>query len=456
MSHRKVGAVDEIDRASASDLVTLATDRGQVPMNLGAVLIIDKGSELDLRDVRLTVAQRLPCVPRLRRRLLRAPFGCGRSVWVDDVEFDLDRHLSAVALPRPTSSEDGRVETDDETLLQVASGLVCTPLEHDRPLWAALWVTGLTEGRAALVLVMHHVLTDGVGGIAVLDALADGHVRAGVDTYPQPPPTRSSLAGAAWRGRAAGLALAPQTLRLALRGLGELGLGSRPPTLAARTSLNRPTGPERRLTTVDVSLVDVVTSAHRRNCTVNDLVLTAVTGALSAVLRHRGEHPMELVVSVPVSSRRSAIADQLGNQTGVAALSIPTIPDRDARLRRIADMTRNQKAHPRGSSGAPLGVVFRGLARLRIFQPFIDHQRLVHTFVTNVRGPETPVRFAGHEILTLVPVAVTPGNVSVCFDVLSYGGRLLVTVVVDPDLVPEGARLTRLLADELDGLLQEV
>ena len=102
MSRRKVGAVHEIDRASASDLVTLATDRGQVPMNLGAVLIIDKGSELDLRDVRLTVAQRLPCVPRLRRRLLRAPFGCGRSVWVDDVEFDLDRHLSAVALPRPT------------------------------------------------------------------------------------------------------------------------------------------------------------------------------------------------------------------------------------------------------------------------------------------------------------------------------------------------------------------
>jgi hypothetical protein len=162
------------------------------------------------------------------------------------------------------------------------------------------------------------------------------------------------------------------------------------------------------------------------------------------------------VVSVPVSSRRSAIADQLGNQTGVAALSIPTIPDRDARLRRIADMTRNQKAHPRGSSGAPLGVVFRGLARLGIFQPFIDHQRLVHTFVTNVRGPETPVRFAGHEILTLIPVAVTPGNVSVCFDVLSYGGRLRVTVVVDPDLVPEADVLTHLLAEELSDLLREV
>ena len=57
---------------------------------------------------------------------------------------------------------------------------MCTPLDRDRPLWAALWVTGLTHDRAALVLVMHHILTDGVGGIAVLAALADG--------YPGPKP----------------------------------------------------------------------------------------------------------------------------------------------------------------------------------------------------------------------------------------------------------------------------
>jgi hypothetical protein len=96
------------------------------------------------------------------------------------------------------------------------------------------------------------------------------------------------------------------------------------------------------------------------------------------------------------------------------------------------------------------------LARLGIFQLFIDHQRLIHTFVTNVRGPDRTLRFAGHEILTLIPVAVTPGNVSICFDVLSYRGRLLVTVVVDPGLVPEGDVLTRLLSEELGNLLREV
>ena len=188
----------------------------------------------------------------------------------------------------------------------------------------------------------------------------------------------------------------------------------------------------------------------------NDLVLTAATGALSAVLRSRGEHPAALVMSVPVSSRQAAIADGLGNQTGVVLLSIPTVGDRDARLRRIVAMTRSRKAHPRGSSAAPMGVVFRGLAQLGIFQIFIDHQRLINTFVTNVRGPETTVLFAGHPVVTLIPVAVTPGNVSVCFDVLSYRGRLVVTVVMDPDVVPEGDLLARLLADELDDLLREV
>ena len=72
------------------------------------------------------------------------------------------------------SSKSGRVDADHEALLQVASRLVCTPLDRESPLWAARWVTGLSEDRAALILVMHHALTDGVGGIALLAALADG------------------------------------------------------------------------------------------------------------------------------------------------------------------------------------------------------------------------------------------------------------------------------------------
>jgi hypothetical protein len=100
-----------------------------------------------------------------------------------------------------------------------------------------------------------------------------------------------------------------------------------------------------------------------------------------------------------------------------------------------------------------MGLVFRAMGALGIFQVFIDHQRLVHTFVTNVRGPPAPVHFAGHPITTVIPLAITPGNVGVCFDILSYAGGLVVTVVADLAIVPEQDLLTSVLAEELARLL---
>ena len=193
--------------------------------------------------------------------------------------------------------------------------------------------------------------------------------------------------------------------------------------------------------------------AHRRGCRLNDLVLTAVAGAMAEVLRRRGEQPAELVVSVPISARRTATADHLGNQTGVVPLVIPTLSDQDARLERVSAESNARRGASRGTSAGPLGLVFRALGALGLFQVFIDHQRLVHTFVTNVRGPEVPVHFAGHRISRVIPAAVTPGNVGVCFDILSYAGGLVVTVVADPDLVAEQDQLTSLLAEEFADLL---
>jgi len=202
-----------------------------------------------------------------------------------------------------------------------------------------------------------------------------------------------------------------------------------------------------------MSLMPLLEVAHRRRCKLNDLVLVAVTGALAAILDLRGEEPSELVVSVPISARRAATADQLGNQTGVVPLAIPTLSDQDARLRRITAMSHSRTGVTRGTSAGPMGLVFRAMGALGIFQVFIDHQRLVHTFVTNVRGPQAPVHFAGHPTTTVIPLAITPGNVGVCFDILSYAGRLVATVVADPDIVPEQDLLTSLLAEEFAQLL---
>jgi WS/DGAT/MGAT family acyltransferase len=442
-----------IDRVSANDMVTLATDRGPAPMNIGAILIVDAAADLDFATVTSTLASRLPRVRRLRQRLVRTPPGGGRPIWVDSPDFDLDRHLSLIDLSVPVASTAGSAAVAGEDVLRIAADLVCTPLARDEPLWAARWLTGLSDDRAALVLVMHHALTDGVGGLAVLDALGDGGPDPVTDSFPEPPPQLRSVFADVWRDRIAALIQLPGRLRAGRQGLRELGFRAGRPTLAPRTSLNRPTGPRRRLTTVQVPLGPLLESAHRRGSKLNDLILTAVTGAMTGVLRVRGEQPGQLVVSVPISARRTATANHLGNQTGVAPLTIPTLTDQAERLRRITAMSSARRSATRGTSAGPMGLVFRVLGALRIFQFFIDHQRLVHTFVTNVHGPDSVVHFAGHPIGTVIPVAITPGNVGVCVDVLSYAGGLVITVVADPDIVPDQDLLTSLLAKELDQLV---
>lgn len=443
------GNLPGVERVSPNDLTNLAVDHGPVPMNIAAVLVVEGAATLTFPDLRSLLGDRLTRIPRMRQRLVRAPLGCGRPYWVDDAGFDLERHLRMVEL----TGVQTLAREPDARLLNAAAELVCRRLPHDRPLWNATWVTGLDDGTAALVLVVHHVLADGLGGLAVLGALADEGAEAATSHFPSTPPGWRQLGQDAWGARARALHGIREGLSGSVAGLRELGLAGHRPTLAPATSLNRPTGPRRRLTTVAVALDDVVDLAHARGCTVNDVVLTAIVGAMAGTLRLRGEHPSELVVSVPISSRAATTADQLGNQTGVVPMSLPTSPDPHERLARVAAISRERRSGPRGASAAPMGLAFRVVARLGLFQPFINRQRFVNTFVTNVRGPAAPLSLGGHRVSAVIPVAVNPGNVGASFDVLSYAGRLSVTVVADPDVVPDQDQLTRLLSDELARLV---
>jgi hypothetical protein len=314
-------------------------------------------------------------------------------------------------------------------------------------------------------------MADGLGGLAVLSALGDDRPETGaapvlrvpvlpasvptppVTPFPQPGPTPRELLADAWRERLSALATAPRVLASAARGLHELGLTGRHRTHgSATTSFNRPTGSTRSVTTVRLPLEDVLGAAHARGCTLNDLVLVAVSGALASTLRSRGEAHRSFVVSVPITPRGPREATALGNINGIVPTEVPADPDSAVRLARVLEQAGARSGPSRGASVGPLGVAFRALARAGVFQHFIDRQRLVTTFLTNVRGSAEPIRLAGHRIASIVPITMTPGNVGVCFAVLSYAGELVVSVIADPGVVPEHDELTRFLADELDTL----
>ena len=101
----------------------------------------------------------------------------------------------------------------------------------------------------------------------------------------------------------------------------ELGPSLR--TKAAPCSLNRPTGTHRRVRTVRSDLTPVIRLAHQNGATVNDVILSAITGALHLLLAERGEHMPAFVVSIPVSSRPQVGHGELGNQSGVVPVLLP-------------------------------------------------------------------------------------------------------------------------------------
>jgi diacylglycerol O-acyltransferase / wax synthase len=432
-----------VDRASPADLMQLATDVGPAPMHVGAVLVLGTRPGFSVAEAQRLLGERIHAVPRLRQRLCRAPPGCGRPFWADDPAFDLRQHIRH----RPC-----RPPGDERALLDVAAAVICEPLPRSRPLWSATFVTGLADGGTGLVIVMNHVLADGIGGLAVLARLVDegpgvppGSPAAG---FPAPAPRARVLAADAWAGRARRLTHLAGSVRTIGQGLAELG-GARPPRRLPRTSLNRPAGPRRRLDVVAADLAAVRELGHAHGGTVNDVILAVIAGALRVLLASRGEELGLVTVSVPVSARQAATSGQLGNQVGVMPLALPAGGDLAARVARIAAITPQRKTAARGTSAALLGPVFRLLAPTGVLRWFFDHQRLIHTLATNLHGPTRPLTFAGAPVRAVIPVPNTTGNVTVTFGVLSYAGTLWIAVLSDPSRVLDVAVLTAALRREL-------
>ena len=275
--------------------------------------------------MRAVVAERIAGIARLRQRLQGVPLGCGRPIWVDDPSFDIANHVSETVCPSPG---------DRDAIFSVVAEVVSRPLSRERPMWSATLITGLNEDAVALVLMFHHVMADGLGGLAVLADLVDG-------APPRPVP----------------------------------------------------------------------------------------------------------------AGRTAAVARRLGNQVGVMLVDVSVGTGTPGeRMKAIASATGARKQGTSGASAALLAPAFRVLAALRLLAWLTRHQRLVTTFVTNLRGPEQHVALLGSIVTEIIPVNAVSGNVRVAFGVFSYAGALNVTVVADSGFADDLAHLVALLEIELDGI----
>jgi diacylglycerol O-acyltransferase len=442
-----------VDRASVDDVVSLAPANTSAPLQVGAILRLDGGA--DPRAVTDALRERIVGVPRLRQRLVCTPPGCGRPVWVDDATFRFERHVRTAELDHDVAArlgDDGTAgdgpAARERHLLALAATTVTLPLHEGAPLWRAVVVADC--GRTvALVVAFHHVLTDGIGGLAVLGALVDGASPVQPDRWPAPAPGLATLAADAWRDRAVALRRLPASVRRVARAATVLRPAAR---TIAPSSLNLPTGAHRRLAVVRRPLEPLHRATHAGGATVNDAVLVAIGGALREATRRRGEDVRSFVVSVPVSARRDADVADLGNRTGVVPVEVPATGPTLERLDEVHRRTAAARDGDRGVSAALMGPAFRALGRLGLLGALMDHQHLVHTFSTNLRGPAEPLRLAGHRIDEVIGIALALGNVTVSFTAVSYAGALVVTLVADAAAWPDLDELAVALGAELDGL----
>jgi WS/DGAT/MGAT family acyltransferase len=429
-------------RLSLADRGELRIERPETPAHVAGLCLVEAGpllredGELDLAAIRCRLERRLSRVPELRRVVGRPPPLCGPPLWVDDTDFSIERHVRAARVDPPG---------DEASLLRTAERLLRTRLDRSRPLWELWFLTGLAGDRLGMLFKVHHALADGLAAIALVASLADIDGDATgpppAPWRPEPTPPARALLADGLRRRAGALAA---TLRHPVRLVRELSsvVGDVAETLRAaasspRTSLHALPGRARLLRAVHLDLEEARASAHAHGATVNDVLLAVVAGGLRELLLARGEPvaDRDLNVSVPAALRGAGAARELGNAVGVMIVAVPPEePDARRRLERIAARTRAAKAE---QQPAYVQDLMAWLAALGLSQPFARHQRLVHTFVTNVPGPRETISLLGARIESVLPLVGLAGNVTVLFAALSYRGRFDVAVVADAAACPD-------------------
>src|SRR3954462_5318981 len=431
-------------------------------MHVGAVVIFE-GPPPTREAFCAHIESRLPLVPRYRQKLAFPRFEMGRPFWIDDPNFNVDYHVRHTALPSPGS---------EEQLRQLVGRIFSQRLDRSKPLWETWLVQGLSDNRLALISNTHHALGDGVAGVDPSTVLFDltpvpPEPDGGEDGWtPQPEPSQAELVAEGIKGmlraptdlagRAIGALQRPtqtvEAARESVEALAEVAWAGLNP--APDVPLNTPIGPHRRVWWVRSRLDDFKEIKNALGGTVNDVVLTLVSGALGRWLRCRGvrTEALELPPLVPVSIRSEDERGALGNRIAAMRGPLPVYArDPVERLTLVQESMGNLK-----QSKQALGAEV--IAGLTDFAPptllaqasrLNFSTRLFNLIVTNVPGPQFPLYMLGRELLELIPVAFLPEDHALAIAIMSYNGMLDFGLLADYDAMPDLEEFGTMLEDAL-------
>ena len=450
-------------KSEALSNVDSAWLRMEDPTNLMTITgLMSFDERIDFRRLKAAVEDRLLPFDRFRQKVVQPRLPLAKPRWQEDEHFALASHLRRLALPHPA---------DQGTLQEVVSELMSTPLDYSKPLWQLHLVENYGDGCAVIGRI-HHCIADGLALVRLLFTLVDE----------SPDPTTSSAeatgpaAAAAWgqsggggRRRTRGwvpdggvdaLLNPSRILGLASRGASAATELGKLLTLSAdpKTVFKGKLGVTKRAVWSDpIPLADVKACGRAMGATLNDVLLTAVTGALRRYMLDRGDvaENVSIRAVVPVNLRDPEEPMTLGNRFGLVFLSLPVGTAGGAnRLQALKREMDRIKGSPQAI--VAFGVLNAlGMASAEIESIGVSiFARKATAVMTNVPGPSKQLYLAGKAIKEFMFWVPQSGRLGLGVSILSYAGSVRLGIAVDVGLVPHPGMIVTHFHEELAALMQ--
>jgi WS/DGAT/MGAT family acyltransferase len=442
---------------SSVDRTWLLMERPTNPMVVMGLLVLRR--PLRLAALRKLVSERFLAFERFRCIPVLDKLG---GHWIPAGSFNLDDHVLRVALPVPTGKRE---------LEAMAGELASSSLHAERPLWTFHLVERY-QGGSALIIRIHHCYADGIALMHVLATLADEEAAdssiSGFGAPAVPGGSRPELRLNSFREWAdlveKGIHYTLHPAEAATASRQVLGIAGEVARLGVQlsddpvTRLKRPhCGIKRVAWGEPLALQEVRTVGHVLGCTVNDVLIATLAGALGRYLDAQGEHTagMTIRAAVPVNLRQGdGLPVELGNHFGLAFVELPVgIRHPLERLYTVHGTMQTLK-------GSPEAMVTFGLLSLVGSLPAVVEEPAIAWFsakaslvASNLRGPDSPLHLAGVPISQLMFWVPQTGSIGVGVSMFTYQDEVQVGVIADRQLMPEPAELVSMIQSEFDRLV---
>jgi diacylglycerol O-acyltransferase / wax synthase len=451
------------------DMAFYYTEASEAPMNIGSVSIFE--GKISFEEFVRTVDTRIHRAPIYQQKIVQAPLNLGQPMWIYDPDFHIGNHVFRVPIDDPG---------DDEALRRTASRLMSSTLDRDKPLWEIYMIDGLQGDRSAFFFKVHHCMVDGLAAVELFTLLFDLSPdippleEKPVYDPPPPPSTFELLMESArmdipykWNilkkigndvGNLLGVLQDKESRRKAL--VGAANLVNDNLQLIRKLPINGKNSGNQEISWVEFSLAEVRAIKSNRGTSVNDVMLTVLSGAIE---RYAADHMPDVSAQdfvrmlVPVSMRLEREKGDFGNRIAVMPVDIPfETGGALERLDAVKQYTQMMKESTL-SNGLDMVLTMPSLAPSAV-QPLIwsaapiAFSLLAHMWCTNVAGPMIPVYFQGHKLVKNYGYFPLNPSMGLACVVLSYNQRISMTLVADKAIVPDVTILSDYLKQSYEEL----